>query len=343
MISANQKLYYSISLLLSKEIKKTSASLARTIEVKEHVIWKCLKENQEVVKELKALTVRIFGKKAIHLIIDDTIIAKIFSKYIEGSSDNYNSSKNKAEWGLCSVVAMITDGKKAIPISLRNWQQEEFVQEDYKSKVELAKELIEEITKEIEIDIIIMDGLYARDEMIRWLIDRNLSFEMRMHTNRKVKTEDGELAQLKDHNKFKLGKKQIAKTIRALWNNMLLYITVVKRFNKKGDYQIIYQVSNYDASPEKHKKVYAFRWKIEKFFRTAKQSLGLTHCQSRKLDLQINHQLNVFLTYAILQLEQVKLRLDSPEKALKRLKKKNYKQLLQRLQATHQIFEVAHA
>jgi SRSO17 transposase len=339
MISANQNLQYPIALILSSESKKTCASLARTIKINEHAIWRLLQANTEIKSELIALVHSTFGKnKKLYLILDDTIIAKIYSKYIEGSSNNYNSSSRGVEWGLCSIVALVTDGKVAIPINLRNWTQEEIAKEFYKSKVDLAKELIEETIKQINIDMVVMDGLYAREDMIQWLNERNIRFEMRMHANRIVESECGEVAQLRNHNKLQLKNRQYAKTIRIKWKNIWLYATAIKRFNKYGDFQIIYQVSNYDAPAEKHKKVYKYRWKIEKFFRTAKQHLGLTHCQSRKLDLQINHQLNVFFAYTILQLEQKRKRLRTPEAALKRMKKQKYSSLECRIRSSYQIF-----
>jgi SRSO17 transposase len=62
-------------------------------------------------------------------------------------------------------------------------------------------------------------------------------------------------------------------------------------------------------------RIYGYRWNIEKFFRTAKQSLGLTHCQSTKKKLQENHIMNVFCAYAILECERNKKKLANPEQA----------------------------
>jgi hypothetical protein len=344
MISANQNLIYPIALVLSIDIKKTCSSLARTVEISEHKMWRVLGKNSDSATELKELAKRTFrmGKK-IYLILDDTLIAKIYSKYIEGSSRNHNSSNNKIEWGLCSIVAMLTDGKIAIPITLRNWMQKEIALTNYKSKADLAKELVEEITKEIRVYVVVMDGLYAHESMMQWLNEQNLQFEMRMHANRVVESENGEVAQLRSHPVLQLKGRQRTKTVRVKWKNLWLHVTAIKRFNKNGGCQIVYQVSNYFASAKKHHKTYSYRWNIEKFFRTAKQHLGLTHCQSRKLDLQINHQLNVFIAYAILQLEQHKLKLESPEAALRRFKNKNLSYLQSRICSSYQIFSSTYA
>ncbi|MBA3953872.1 hypothetical protein H0X48_00930 [Candidatus Dependentiae bacterium] len=83
---------------------------------------------------------------------------------------------------------------------------------------------------------------------------------------------------------------------------------------------------------------YSYRRNIEKFFRTAKQSLGLTHCPSVKQKLQENHIMNVFGAFTILQVERRKHALPNPEAALKRLRHKNHASLLVRLCSADQIY-----
>jgi hypothetical protein len=53
-----------------------------------------------------------------------------------------------------------------------------------------------------------------------------------------------------------------------------------------------------------HVNTYRLRWCIEKFFRTAKQSLGLEQCQAQKIDRVSNH-INAFMI-AFVALEEVK-------------------------------------
>ncbi len=82
------------------------------------------------------------------------------------------------------------------------------------------------------------------------------------------------------------------------------------------------------------------------FFRTARQSLGLTHCQSIKRFRQENHIYNVFFAYIILQFERKKYRLKSPKKALRKLKHKSHLALKGSFALSDQIFrtlENAHA
>ena len=78
------------------------------------------------------------------------------------------------------------------------------------------------------------------------------------------------------------------------------------------------------AFAKKHVQIYGFRWNIEKFFRTDKQYLGLTHCQLRSKNAQENHIFNVFFAYALLQFETKKFGLKNPESAAKQLKRRKY-------------------
>jgi len=59
------------------------------------------------------------------------------------------------------------------------------------------------------------------------------------------------------------------RTIEGICREMKLYFTAVKRANKKGILNVVYQVSNYKKSPRNHAKIYLFRWNIEKFFITS--------------------------------------------------------------------------
>ncbi len=78
-----------------------------------------------------------------------------------------------------------------------------------------------------------------------------------------------------------------------------LFLTALKRKLSNGDFSVVYQVSNFKASSRQHVEYYGYRWNIKKFFRTAKQKLGLNDCQSRKFERQKGHILKVFIAYIV--------------------------------------------
>jgi hypothetical protein len=79
----------------------------------------------------------LFGR-GYYLILDDTIIEKTYAKWIEGACDNYDTSNVQIVRSLCSVVAMISDGKRAMPIDQDLWISYDLVQNKYKTKVQIA-------------------------------------------------------------------------------------------------------------------------------------------------------------------------------------------------------------
>jgi hypothetical protein len=328
---------YSISLVLSTAKRKTCPSLGEVWDTSADSMLRILEHQATTSQELLDLAKRFFGEKPLFLIIDDSLIKKTYSKFIEGTSDNYDSADRKQYRSLCSIVAMLSDGTFALPIDQKIWTSEEFAVA-YKKKTELAQQLIEEIKQEIRIKCVVMDGLYATTDMIDWCIKNKVPFECRFHSNRAIITNREGRVSLKKCRQLKLTGSRQARTIVAHWKGFSLHITSVRRINRHGVYSIVYQVSNYKTSALGHARVYDCRWQIEKFFRTAKQHLGLADCQSRKLSLQINHIKNVFLTYHILQWECRDHKLKSPEMALKQLKSKNPESFLLALARPRQIF-----
>ncbi len=88
----------------------------------------------------------LFGS-SYYLILDDTIIEKNYAKWIEGACDNYDTSNGQIVRSLCSVVTMISDGKKYILIDQDLWISHDLVQNKYKTKVQIALELISRVKK----------------------------------------------------------------------------------------------------------------------------------------------------------------------------------------------------
>ena len=79
-------------------------------------------ENESTTsKELFALAKAFFNNKDIYLLLDDSLIAKIYAKNIEGLTHIFDPSNQEHYKALCSVVAMITDGEYAIPVNHNFW------------------------------------------------------------------------------------------------------------------------------------------------------------------------------------------------------------------------------
>jgi Transposase DDE domain len=339
MISSKteQKLIYPIALLLSTANRKTFEVLAQTIQMSGDTVERILDRAPATIEDLIGIAKTIFKRKRLYLIIDDTLLPKLYSKVIPGTSDNHDSSDHRTYRSLCCITAMITDGEFSIPVDQLIWTSEEFIKISYEKKYELAQKLIEKIMKKMPIYMLLADGLYATTSMLKWLVDRSIRFEMRFHANRVI-NDKGATSQIRKNIRLKLSGKRPKRTIKANWYGTDYYFTAHRRVNKYGTAHIIYQISNYKACAMEHVQAYKYRWNIEKFFRTAKQKLGFSDCQSRKEERQKNHIFNVFYMYAILQIERRKMKLKNVETVIKSLKRLNFVEVESRLARSAQIF-----
>jgi hypothetical protein len=180
---------------------------------------------------------------------------------------------------------------------------------------------------------ILCDGLFATTELLGWASREKVLIEARMHSNRTVwyqgvKYSLKKLALIK---RVRLMNNRMQRTVRILWNEIDLYVTIVNRIDKHGSETTVFQVSTEKCEPRQHVAHYKKRWAIEKMFRTTKQFLGLGECFSRSFDMQKNHVASVMLSYVLLQLEAKRLRLKTPEAAARRCKEKNADEFLAHL------------
>ena len=240
---------YPIALLLSIG-KRTCESMGQQVELSGDTMLRMLDENVSI-EEKCALVNQLFKNKQLDALVDDVLIEKKYAKFIEGLSAQYNSSSHTCFQSLCSVVIMLGDGQYYIPITHKLWVNKEIMGSDYKTKHEIAKELLGSIVKHCKIRIVIADALYASVEFMKELNQLKLRFEMKMHANRVVTLKSGENAAIREAFKGKLkGRKW--RTISIAWKGLMLFITACKRYNKHGECKIIYQVSNYRATANVH-------------------------------------------------------------------------------------------
>ena len=69
---------------------------------------------------------------------------------------------------------------------------------EFKSKIELAKECIQEAMKFFDIDYVVFDSWYTTKEFIRFIEDRGLKWVGQLKSNRIVWREEGAPFRLRD-------------------------------------------------------------------------------------------------------------------------------------------------
>lgn len=333
------KLQYPILLIMST-VKRSFSALGRLIDKSGDAIARSLVEASINFGNVQKIAVTAFkDRKTVFLSIDDTLIKKFFSRFMEGSGYFFDSKLGRRIMAYKLMAGMVTDGRYAFPFTGDFLFPKELAKDAKQRKLALFKAIVrlaQELFPHKNI-IVVADGAFATVEILTWLIENNIKFEIRLARNRKI-IYNGTRLRVDEIKGFTPKGRQMARTIKAFWRNLDLFISAERRIDKYGNESIVYLASNYKALPSMHVKNYKKRWPIEKFFRTSKQHLGLQECFSTKMETQKNHIASVFLAYAIVQLEMKKRRLKKPEEAIRALKKQNCNDLTSRLSPLVEVF-----
>ena len=329
--------------------KKSFENLGSVINKSGDTVARLLQSAEVSFNHAQSISQSMFRKKRkLYCIIDDTLIKKIFSRYMQGAGMFFDTKARTQIMAYRLVIGMISDGKFAITIDCAYLFSKELTDEledTFPLKEDIAKAFVKKAMRlfpNAKI-IVVADGLYSTKSFLQWCVDNHIAVEMRMHSNRVIEYK-GEKITLKALSKILRQKgRQMARTVTAKWHEIELEITVVQRIDKHGEESIVFQCATYKASPKEHVKSYKARWYVEKFIRTTKQKLGLQDCFSRSLQTQRNHVAAVLLAYALVQLEMKACRLLTPEQAIRRSEKKNIRTLLARFIRLDQIFGYVHA
>lgn len=309
---------YSKAILTTTEKKKSTSAISRELNKNQSTVSRALKEFDLSAENFKPMIHKIFGNAELTAIGDDTSIDKRHSKEIEGTSSMIDQSTKTFANSYKIIAFGLTDGKRFLPVDLEQWVSKDIMGTGYLTKVQLAKKLVSTISNlGIKIKQYVFDGLYSSEEFINYLNDLNHKFVMKARNSLVIKF-NGQFVKLSQCKELKLKSHQNQKTIQALWRGKLWYFTAVKRCGKHGE-KTIYLISNFKAKPITYRKIYDSRWVIEKFFRTAKQFLGLKDSSSRIASVYTNHIKCVFFSYGLLLIILRHFKLKSPEEALRKV------------------------
>lgn len=315
---------YSLAVLLSNG-KKNFENIGRSTGRTGRSIARMMQSYKRIRAILKDICQSVFMNiKKLYLILDETLIKKIYADVARGSGVFYDPGTGREVNGYRVVTALLSNGSIHIPLDA-DFVFPAYITERCKtkplSKTELAQRFYlyaQELFPKTEI-VLVADGHYSTNEMLEWCTANKIKAEMRMHKNRKVMYQRNyiTLTELLDLPKMRPTKRRPTRTVRIRWKGLVLWVTIVRRENKHGEESFVFQVATYKAEPRVHRANYKRRWKIEKKYRTTKQSLGLGDCQSKKFSKQRGHVMSVLLAYAIAQLVKKKYRLKNSEEAIR--------------------------
>lgn len=329
-------IFYTLGLILNKE-KKSCTKIGALFNIAHDFLYRFLSKTDLLVTFFPGLMIEIANYFAIQkkgwLIIDDTSISKIFAKLLAGVCEIYDSALGRPTRGLCVVILAWSNGDITIPIGFDWYFQKSIVGEYYKTKSEVAENLILNCYKKVQFEFLLADAHYSTIYLLKFFKKNNIKYIGKMACNRRIQTDDGKSYLLKNYPNLKLSRNSRSKRIRASFHGIELYFSVHKRKNKNNEYNFIYIVSTILLSAKDYLIAYEKRWNIEMMFRTMKQSLGLTQCFSADLEKQKMHIFSVFFSYSFIEGEKKLLNLKNPEGSIKHLEQLKPRFRLSRINA----------
>ena len=102
LLISEQQSTYPLALLLSSGGKKTCEFLARATNRSGDSLIRLLNNSSVTVDQLIEYAKSVFINKELYLVLDDTLIEKMYSKSIEGTSDNQRSFKWPSVYDHCA-------------------------------------------------------------------------------------------------------------------------------------------------------------------------------------------------------------------------------------------------
>jgi hypothetical protein len=334
-------LSYSLGLILNKE-KNVCTKIAEALDIRHDFLYRFLVKAKAFLSffpSLMLLVVKCFDQSRSWIIIDDTTLLKAFAKKLLGVYTVFNTALGRPDRGLCIVVIAWTNGHVTIPLRFLFYYSKDITGDSFKTKSQLAKELLIKLFEKIPFEALLIDGHYTTQHLIKFLMQSNTNFTGKIARNRVIETKNGLRTRIDNHPSLKLFKNQRQAKVYAKFGGEWLYFSVHKRKNKTGVWTYLYLVSNMNLKSKEYFYHYDMRWNIEPIFRTSKQSLGFQDCESIDIEKQSLHIYSIFFSYAFLQKEKVEYNLKNPETAIKNLSALKTNVAMSRIVAFSQNFD----
>lgn len=237
-------------------------------------------------------------------ILDDTLVHKT-GKGIPHAYKFYDHAEKRFVLAQCITTLHYADSKTSYALDYRVYAKKGG--EGFRTKIELGMELIgQAIDMGLPAQTVVMDSWYICDDMVRMIESRGKFYIGACRSNLLVRVKDnryvclGEYVQsIPNFHEFEVnGKKLLVHTRKVHFRSIGDSRLIVSKHGKG----IICLATNRKDHATKVLSDYMMRWKIEDFYRDAKQHLGLEKCQLRDIEGIKRHWYLVFLAHSVLKL-----------------------------------------
>jgi hypothetical protein len=260
--------------------------------------------------------------------IDDTGCPKPYAKNTEGAQFQYCGSLGRDENCNVAVASCFVSNSKHFPIDFKSYiPEDQSAPNKFKSKLDLAKELIEAaIAKSIPFSTIVFDAWYTSTDLIEFIASNNLSFVAETKINRSILITHPVTKQW-----VHLRADQIIPLIKQHYNHRLKHVEVTQQNGKikhlltfslqsrlkdcSTPLQIFFIFDKWSDTDDKNVHVlitnnltmnvktailtYLLRWGIEESFRELKDNFCFDQYQVRDQQQIQRHWIMSFLVWSL--------------------------------------------
>lgn len=236
-----------------------------------------------------------------HLVFDDTVLDKSFSREIDGARRQYSGNAHHVVTGIGVVNCLYYN-----PELDQFWVVDYRVfdpDRDGKTKLQHVEEMLKlALDRELTVTTVLMDLWYATTDMMRRIDALGKTFYCPLKSNRLVDESGGiqpyravsDLAWTDDN--LAHGKMVKVKKFPGNFKLKLFRITVS---SNRTDYVVTNDLAQDSANDTRNES--AIRWTIEQLHREEKQLTGIESCQARLNRSQRNHICVATLAWLVLK------------------------------------------
>lgn len=249
----------------------------------------------------------IFKNIPFTLCFDDTLVEHK-GKKIEETQSHHDHTTNSFLTGHQFFTVIIRKGNMVLPLFPKLYSKQT------ESKIEMARNLIDDLHKKINIKYVLFDSWYSDKKLISKLITKKIIVICGIKTNRKICLNRWKWKKLSSFSKLNHNFESYfideeryeivsykTKLVGLPFFKMLISKQWLTKKNKwSKNFHLI--STNKNLSEAQIIRIYSRRWAIETFHRDIKQNLGFAKRFFRKKTAIVRHSIFVVLTYAILKL-----------------------------------------
>lgn len=323
------------------EKKATSKKIAGKIGFCSHdTLTKALMRCKPIVNTMSILLINFcLSQTNGHLIIDDVLVPKRYSKNIQGVYNEYDHADNERVKGMRIVMLLWSNGQIRIPVAWTIWHKEkkDFLGRTpkgqakykhtglcllkingqdipYRTKNEIAMDILEKVlARGLKAEYITFDSWYASKENLISITDNLFAIPLecysRLKSNRKVIYEFqemtvGELDCLFPNASFNHKHGAYIKAVDVLlpeYGDIKLLLVRQDNHPEPDKTKYLFSTDCNAKAPEILLK-YRSRWAIETAFRDLKQELNLGSCQAISLQAQESHLALSIFAFVLMEL-----------------------------------------